>query len=56
MYSIISNAAGELSTFNSASQAEETARYWAGLRNETLYIYFKGKFFASTDPNENEVN
>ncbi len=56
MYSVVSNAAGELTTCNSAAQATETARYWAGLRNETLYIYFKGRFFASTDPNENEVN
>ena len=56
MYSVISNSTGELSTFNTAAQAEETARYWAGLRGETLYIYFRGKFFASTDPNEQEVN
>jgi len=56
MYAIISNTQGELTTCNNAAQATETARYWAGLRNETLYIYFKGRFFASTDPNENEVN
>jgi hypothetical protein len=57
MYAIISNTQGELTTCNSQAQATETARYWAGLRKETLYIYFRGKFFASTDPNESdEVN
>lgn len=56
MYAIISNTAGELTRTNTLFDATETARYWAELRGETLYIYFRGKFYSSTDPNEKEVN
>jgi hypothetical protein len=55
MYTITTNDI-VLTTCNSQAEAEGMARFWAGLRKETLYIYFKKEFFASINPNENEVN
>jgi hypothetical protein len=55
MYTITTNDI-VLTTCNSQAEAVGMARFWAELRNETLYIYFRGKFFASTDPNESEIN
>ena len=53
MYSIVSNTAGVLTTVN--RNPMETAREYAALRGEPLYVYYLGKLFGCTDPSE-DVN
>jgi hypothetical protein len=53
MYQIVSNSAGVLTSVN--RNPMETAREYASMRNETLYVYYMGKLFGCTDPSE-EVN
>lgn len=53
MYQIVSNSAGVLTTVN--ANPMETARAYAEMRHEPLYVYYKGKLFGCTDPSE-EVN
>ena len=53
MYQIVSNTAGVLTTVN--TNPMETARAYAEMRHEPLYVYYKGKLFGCTDPSE-EIN
>jgi hypothetical protein len=50
MYSIVSNTAGVLTTVN--ANPMETARVYAAMRNEPLYVYYRGKLFGCTNPSE----
>lgn len=50
MYQIVSNSAGLITSVNRAPM--ENARRIAESRGETLYVYYKGKLFGCTDPNE----
>lgn len=45
MYTIISNDAGVLGTFNDERSAMNTAQDWAVLRKESLFVFFRNQFF-----------